>query len=134
MTTYTKADRVFLEDLIDKQALNPPANSFSREANDEADPGPESSLSKRIRQYCKDNGWPSIIFPQTQDVRNFLPKGFPDAVIALPKGITLWIELKSKKGYLKEKQKETAIQLLGLKHVWVCLKTFKSFLQLIDKF
>jgi len=128
MTTYTLKDRQHLEDLIDKQATSPPPNSFSQ---GEADPGLESTLSKRIRQYCRDHGWPALIFPQTQDVRNFLPAGWPDAHIILHNR-NVFLELKKPKGGRKSKeQDDMAIRFLHLGHKIHEVKTWKRFIEII---
>lgn len=124
--SYTQKDRQHLQDIIDRQVLNPPENTFARDEADE----PESTLSKWLRGYCKDQGWPAIIFPQTQDVRNFLPPGWPDATIVIHNR-TIFMELKTKKGRKSDAQKEMAIRFLHLSFPIHEVRTRKRALEIL---
>jgi len=42
------------------------------------DSGPESVLSRKIVKYCSEHAFPCLCFPQTKDVRKFLPSGWTD--------------------------------------------------------
>lgn len=53
-------------------------------------------------------------------------------MIVMPRGVTLWLELKSADGDLRGAQKEMAQQLLSLGHKWYKLKSFKRFLQIVE--
>lgn len=127
MKSYSNKDRRYLADIIELQATNPPQNSFSRDEAEE----PESTLSKWLRGYCKDQGWPALIFPQTEDVRNFLPPGWPDAEIILHNK-TIYMELKRpKSGRKSDKQKEMAIRFLHLGHRIHEVKTRKKAMEIL---
>jgi len=92
---------------------------------------PESKLSKWLRGYCKDNGYPCLLFPQTQDVRNFLPPGWPDAIVILKNRI-IFMEIKRPKGGRKsDKQKEMAIRFLHLGHKIHEVKTRKRAIEIL---
>ena len=92
---------------------------------------PESELAKKIRKHCKDNGLPCLIFPQTPDVRKFLPKGWPDVEILL-KGSTLYLELKKVKGGRKSPaQIRLGFQFTYLGNPIHECKTYKRFLELL---
>ena len=92
---------------------------------------PESGLSKWLRQYCKDHGYPALVFPQTQNVRNFLPAGFPDAIIILHNRV-IFMELKRPHGGRKSpKQKEMAIRFAHLGHPIHEVKTRKRAIELL---
>ena len=91
----------------------------------------ESGLSKWLRGYCKDHGYPALIFPQTQDVRNFLPAGWPDAEIIVYNR-TIYMELKRPQGGRKSpKQKEMAIMFLHLGHKIHEVKTRKRAIEIL---
>ena len=128
MTTYTKADRAFLEDLIDKQALNPPANSFSREANDEADPGLESKLLKKCTDFLRRNHY-KFIHDYSRAINE---RGYLDLYIFMPKRRLVVIELKAEKGRLSDEQKEWANYLLYHGYeVYRKVMSYKRFIEII---
>lgn len=97
----------------------------------EADEEPESTLSKKIRKHCKDNGWIALILPQNKLLAWFIPEGWPDGVIALPHGRIVWLELKAKKGELQEKQRLTGSMLRFLGHEFYQVKTWKRYLEIV---
>lgn len=97
----------------------------------ETDEEPESTLSKKIRKHCTDNGWPALILPQNKLLAWFIPEGWPDGVIALPQRRTVWLELKSKKGQLREKQRLMGSMLRFLGHEFYQVKTWKFYLEIV---
>jgi len=99
----------------------------------QADDEPESTLSKKIRQFCKAKGWPALILPQNKLLRYFIPEGWLDGVIALPEGRVIFLELKSKKGELRKAQRLMVAMLLTLGHEVYKVKTWKRFLEIIYK-
>ena len=93
---------------------------------------PESKLASKIRRYCKNHGLPCLIFPQTQDVRNFLPKGWPDIEIVLRGKLPLYLELKKVKGGRKSKaQKDMALMFAYLGNPIYECRTYKRFLEVL---
>jgi hypothetical protein len=94
----------------------------------EPDPGPEHNLQDRIEGYCRDHAIP---FFHDRSRRMNTP-GFPDLIIALPGGKTLWLELKSKTGRLDPDQKKWRLMLLRLNHEWYQVKSFRSFLRIVN--
>lgn len=126
MTHYSEE-----EYLIIQQRMNPSDNSYS--GNHEPDEGPESDLAGKIRKWAKERGYPCLIHPQNPKLSYFIPSGYPDIVLTLPYGITLYIELKSAKGIIKRKQKLMAHQLLTLGHQWYQVRSFKRFLEIVQK-
>ena len=95
----------------------------------------ESTLSKAIRQWAKDHGYPALVLRQSIKARGFITPGWPDVTISLPNGKTLHLELKrAKGGTLKDNQKLIAQQLLTLKHLWFQVKTWKQFLEIVGKY
>ncbi|MCE5335578.1 MAG: VRR-NUC domain-containing protein [Desulfobacteraceae bacterium] len=95
----------------------------------DADPGPESSLQERIEKWCRENGFPFF----HDRSRGWNEPGFPDLVIALRCGKTLWIELKSKDGRLKSEQEKWRLQLMALGHEHFVIRSFKRFLEVANE-
>ena len=132
--TYTIEERKAFENIIEKQVLTQPVRTFQWDGkiSDDEDEGPESTLSKRIRQHCKDKAYPALVFPQTQDVRNFLPPGWPDGTILVPDREIIFLEIKRPKGGRKSPaQKEMAIRFLHLGHKIHEVKTWKKYIEIV---
>ena len=125
MTAYTQRERDFFEAMAIK--LNPDIPLI--EIDEDA---PESKLASRIRKHCKENGLPCLIFPQTPDVRKFLPPGWPDVEIVSSAILPLYLELKKVKGGRKSQaQKDMATMFAYLGNPIHECKTYKSFLELL---
>ena len=125
MTAYTKSEREFLEQMAIKKLDLP-----FEEPNEEA---PESELAKKIRKYCQAHAYPALIFPQTADVRNYLPPGYPDVTIIM-KDRVIFLELKKVKSNRKSKvQKDMALKFAFLGNPIHECKTYKRFLEVIYK-
>ena len=92
---------------------------------------PESVLSKKIRAHCKKKGWPALILPQNKLLRFFIPEGWPDGVIALPKARVVWLELKARKGVLQDAQKLVGNMLRSLGHEFYQCKTWKRYTEIV---
>ena len=93
---------------------------------------PESELAKNIRKHCKDNNLPCLIFPQTPNVKRFLPPGWPDVEIVLRGRLPLYLELKKVKGGRKSpKQKDMALLFAYLGNPIHECKTYKRFIELL---
>ena len=114
-----------------RNANEPTPDQFIDQAH-EADPGPESNLSKKIKSHCKSNGFPCLVFPQHPALRRFIPKGFPDCTIIVPKRV-IFIELKSATGDLREGQRLMAGMFRYLGHEIVKCTSFKKFLEVLYK-
>ena len=100
---------------------------------DLADPGPESALASKIVKHATGQGWPHIYFPQTKKLRNFLPPGWPDFVIAIPGGRTIYLETKAAKGELRKKQTLMANMFRMLGHEYYKVKSFKRWLDILER-
>ena len=101
--------------------------------NDEANGGPEANLANKIREWADRKGYPCLIHPQTKKLSWFVPEGYVDVVLTLPYGVTLYIELKSKSGRVRDKQKLMAMQLTQLGHEYRKIKSFKRFLEITEE-
>ena len=98
------------------------------ETTDAPDQGQESDLQEKIGKYCREHGFP---FYHDRSRKKNAP-GFPDLVIALKGGRTLWLELKSKKGVMLKEQKEWRLQLLALEHEHHICRSYKHFLSIVN--
>ena len=95
---------------------------------EKADDAPEYKLQAKIEAWCKQNGFP---FHHDRS-RGCNTAGFPDLVIALAGGITLWVELKSAKGRLSDDQRKWQAMLIYLGHKHFVIKSFRQFLQAVE--
>ena len=89
---------------------------------------PERELQDRAEEYCRENGY--YAFHDRSRGQN--QAGFPDLVIALPKGRTVWIEFKSKNGRLSGEQKTVRLQLMACGHEWHEIRSFRHFLSVLQ--
>jgi len=60
----------------------------------------------------------------------FVPEGYPDMTIFL-KNRVLFLEIKSAKGQLKNKQKLMGITLMHLGFEWYPVRSFKRFIEVL---
>lgn len=97
------------------------------------DEGPESKLQGKIVKWCHDHGYPIQPNRQSSKAKTMLTPGWPDCVIILPRGKTLFIEVKSEKGRLSDEQKALRLQFLHLGHSWTTIRSFRAFLGLITE-
>lgn len=113
---------------IEYQAsLKPPAPPGSTLPEEKADSGPESELQSKIIKWSLDKGYP--VFHDRSRKKNI--PGWPDLTICLPKGIVLFLELKSAKGIMRKEQSEIRAQMKYLKHRHSVVKSYKQFLTII---
>ena len=102
-----------------------PADLTVKEVGDE---GPESKLQAKIQKWAKENG-----FPCWHDrSRGKNQRGWPDLVLCFPKGVVLFLELKSKSGRLSKEQKQMKLKFLFLGHNWYEVRSYKQFLNIIN--
>ena len=107
--------------------LKPPSAPGSTLQEDKADSGPESKLQSKILKWAKDKGFP--IFHDWSRKKNI--PGWPDLTLCLPKGIVLFLELKSEKGVLRKEQEAIRQQIMYLKHDYFIVKSYKRFQEII---
>jgi hypothetical protein len=113
-------------------SLTPPRSSLpggvgSGPKEEEFD-GPESKLQLLCQNYLKDRGY--YFFHDRSTKQN--DPGFLDLVVALPRGQTVWVELKTKGYKLSDEQKRTILRLQFLGHQVATIKSFGAFKRLID--
>jgi len=95
-------------------------------AADEADTGAESALQLKIESWLDSH---AIAYVHDRSRGRNRP-GQPDIIAAMPFGVTLWIELKSKTGRLSVEQKIFQLKLLRLDHLFFEIRSFKKFLEI----
>ena len=98
----------------------------------EPDEGPESSLSKKIRAYGKDHGYPTQVNRQSKKAKGFAEPGWPDVVMALPGGRTVYLELKCDKGRLSGDQIRHKLMFMQLGHEWHEVRSYRQFLDIVE--
>jgi hypothetical protein len=104
------------------------ASTFSTDVDD----GHESKLQAKIEKWCDTWGHPKLSFRQSPKIKTILPPGMPDLVIFLPKGRVLCLELKSRSGRLSDAQKQMKLQFMHHGHDIIEVRSFRSFLKIIE--
>lgn len=94
----------------------------------EAENGPESRLQARIEADLKRRGY----FYFHDRSRGDNEPGLPDLVIAMPKGRTVWMELKAKAGRMTQDQKRVRLILMYLGHEFYEVRSFRRYLEIVD--
>lgn len=97
----------------------------------EPDDGPESKLSKKIRGYCKDHGYPAQINRQSPKAKGLLEPGWPDVTMCMHDRV-LFLELKTGKGKLSEDQVKIKLQFLALGQEWHEVQSYRQFLDIVE--
>ena len=98
----------------------------------EPDEGPESNLSKKIRAYGKGHGYPIQVNRQSKKAKGFAEPGWPDVVMALPGGRTVYLELKCDRGKLTEDQVRYRLMFMQLGHEWHEVRSYRQFLDIVE--
>lgn len=92
------------------------------------DLGPEKDLQAKAEKLCLERGY--HFFHDRSRGANV--PGQTDLVIAMPKGRTLWVELKSKHGRLSANQKRVRMILSALGHEWHEVRSYQQFIIILD--
>lgn len=79
-----------------------------------ARPSLEKDLHNQIQTDCNRRGW--VTFHGATHKRAWRTKGEPDFSIAIPGGITLWVECKTRDGTLSPEQIDVEAKLRALDH------------------
>ena len=102
------------------------------EAVDMPDDGKESLLLSKIVAHCNSWGWRCLPLWTSKKAKGFLLPGWPDLTICMPKGRTVFIELKSKDGRLRKEQADLQIQMMALGQEYYVIRSFKRFLEIVE--
>ena len=91
----------------------------------------EAELHEEIRTFCRDMVWPChnsrMDRPATCGV------GTPDFAIAIPGGVTVWVEAKAKGGKLRPEQAAWLAGLRRVGHVAEVVRSMEEFRAVIEK-
>ena len=93
----------------------------------------ESDLQKKIVAHAKGKGWPCLYFRQSRKAIGFLVPGWPDITLALPSGRAVFLELKTQKGVLRDKQRLIFNMLKMLGHEVYVVRSFKAYLEIVER-
>lgn len=124
------SDRMTMQELQVLQARNQPISKIDHEA----DSGPESELQAKIRDNCRQRGWPCLSFPQMPALKTWggYPAGWPDETILLPYPNVLFLEDKEKKGRASDNQKLMRSIFHYLGHTIHEVRSWKRYVQITD--
>jgi hypothetical protein len=111
----------------------PTVDALTGKDLESADPGPESELQKKIVADAKRNGWPCLSFRMSKQAKGFLVPGWPDLTLCLPFGRVVFMELKTAKGALRDKQRLIVNMLRQLGHEVYVVRSFKSYLKIVEQ-
>jgi len=103
------------------------------DSEDIPDKGSESQLQSKIRDWADKEGYPCLIHPQSKKLSYFLPPGYPDIILTLPFGTTVYFETKAKGKDLSKKQIEMKLMFDFLGHHIHKVRSFKKFLEIVYK-
>ncbi len=95
----------------------------------EASTAPESKLHEQIIEHCRSRGW-YFVHSRT-DRRTTTAIGVPDFMLALPGGVTWWVEVKRKGNKPTRAQASVGIMLCALGHHHATVFSFEEFLNKI---
>ena len=89
----------------------------------------EKDLHDAILKHCKFNGWPVV--HSRMDVPQTAGVGTPDFVIAMPGGVTVWVEAKSATGKIKPEQSAWLAMLMRVGHSAHVVRSMQEFLEVV---
>ena len=92
--------------------------------------GQESRLHAAIAEHCASLGWLTVHSAMHQATTT--AKGVPDFIIALPGGMTLWVECKTAVGKPTPEQLGWGHRLSLLGHRWSIVRSMGEFLALVE--
>jgi len=87
----------------------------------------ESKLHEAIRLECSRRGW--LAFCGAMHRRSWRTRGEPDFAIAVPGGLTLWVECKTRDGRLSDDQIDVATQMRAIGHNVHVVRSMARFVE-----
>lgn len=134
MTFISPEDLKIMQDRIEvnMRKIRPHPSGLLDE-DDSPDPGPESDLQKKIVADATANGWPVLSFKMSKRAYSYLTPGWCDITLCLPSGRVVFLELKTAKGGLRDKQRLLINMLRQLGHEVFVVRSFKKYLQIIKE-
>lgn len=94
----------------------------------------ESYLQSKIVYWAHSHGYPCHAHPMTREYIKAHTRGagWPDVTICLP-GRIIFLELKSKKGVMREDQLRVAKEMAYLNCEYYKVKTWKRFIEIVNE-
>lgn len=89
----------------------------------------EADLHDDILAYCRAKGWPVV--HSRMDVPQTAGIGTPDFVVALPGGLTAWVEAKAAAGKVRPEQAAWMAALRAHGHRAEIVRSFPEFLNIV---
>ena len=89
----------------------------------EATEDPESDLQEAVEDWLKEQHY---YFFHDRSKKANVP-GFPDLIVALPRGNVIFLELKNKTGRLTACQKKVMLHLSSLGHRYLVIRSLEQF-------
>ena len=126
--TWTHEDLITLVERVRVNLRGPTVDSLTGE--DLADPGPESALASKIVAHAKAQGWPCLYMKPLKNLQKIAI--WLDITLALPLGRVIFLELKERKGVLRDKQRLVFNMLKQLGHEVYIVKSFKAYLKIVE--
>ena len=105
-------------------------------ANMAGEPGDtESPLQAKIVQWATDRGYPCHAHPQSKQYVRAHTKGagWPDVTLCVPGPRILFLELKAKKGTMRQAQLEIERMMMIMGFEYHRLRTFKRFMEIVEE-
>jgi len=95
------------------------------------DPGPEARLQGKIVKWAAERGYPCLSIQPRRPIKGEVTPGWPDITLVINHSKTIYIELKSARGALREKQATIAQQMVALGHAWYQIRSYSGFLEVM---
>ena len=128
MTRATPEEFIIMQERVRINMGGPTVDALTGE--DLADPGPENELASKIVAHAKGKGWPCLYMKPIEALKYLAI--WLDITLALPGGRMVILELKERRGTLKEKQRLLFNMLKALGQEVYKVKSFKRYLQIVE--
>ena len=130
MPNWTPEELAIVQMRISANLKRPYPPKF-KEDEPEADLALESELASKIVAHAKAHGWPCLYMKPLKSLQKIAI--WLDITLALPQGQVIFLELKERKGVLRDKQRLVFNMLKHLGHEAYVVKSFKRYLEIIER-
>ena len=102
------------------------------EGTEAVNEGEEIALHYAIMRQCRRRGWTYVYHDPTR--RTGATLGTPDFIIIAGRGVTLWVECKTRKGKLSKDQENFKRDLEGRSHAYFLIRSEAQFCAEVNKY